>query len=225
MDLPMIWNELTNEQRDKFVEHGRDFHPDDIRSRAEHVIMFEDVKNALARWCPEKKTLKYIKNMEPWISPVSQVPNERKCISRDRDINLAKEDKMTVESNIFQIREPTVFTSFHIDDFPYTWTKMDTKMIKNIWDLEPEDRLNFIFSLMYARLTKILSALESDNVNHYENSALKEKYSRQRKGKSFENFAVLATTVHGALMHKQSLSEVNDVKFLVLQLFKSIPKS
>ena len=67
----------------------------------------------------------------------------------------------------------------------------------------------FIYTLMHKKMSEILVELESCNVLHHNMSALKVKHLDKRKGRSFQNYRVIGTTVHGALLHKQALSEVS----------------
>ena len=119
------------------------------------------------------------------------------------------------------MRESSDTIRFHIDDFPHDWRKGRTSKPHNLWDLEPEDRLKFIFSVIYKRLRKELAVLEGREVEHHTNGALRTKYLGMRKGRSYGNYSVIATTVHGALIHKRALSEVRIVQLLLkLLLFK-----
>ena len=210
IDLPALWSQLTQQQMEKFVEYTQEWHPEDLPNLGQHTsgdpIEFEWVEQAFDRWCPDNDILRMYRDLEGLPERVKQIPDERKI---RRDLENESEPDISVDTKVFQIAEPSVYRSFRIDEFPYKWHKMsNTKKIVQIWDLVPEQRLRFIYSLMYKRLSKVLKELEPRNVEHFNNSTLKQKYINHRKGKVYENFSVIATTVHGALIHKQALSKV-----------------
>ena len=217
IDLPGIWDELKNEQKKKFVEYVIEYHPDDMMTSQfedDDDIKFEKVSVAMKRWTRSaKEKLNNLKMSQPVVTRIVQIPNERKTIPRERDQDQHDaDDAVFAEAKIFHIEEPGEYTGFHIDEFPHDWEVMKTRRVKDIWDIEEEERLKFIFSLLYKRLEKIFKNLEPKTYEHYNMSALLAKHCNKKKGKSYENYAVLATTVHGAVIHKQALYEVLNLR-------------
>ena len=210
MDLCTLWDQLTDQQQDNFLQYALEWHTEDLTGvlyEPGDVIQFEDVEQAFDRWCPDSDLLRYYKEHEERPERVQQIPDERKI---SKQVENEPEPDISVDTQVFQIADPSEYRTFHIDDFPYKWRKMtNTKKIKQIWNLQPKDRLKLIYSLMYKRLSKVLKELAVRDVEHFNNSTLKQKYVNKRKGKVYENFSVIATTVHGALIHKQALSEVS----------------
>ena len=215
IDLPCLWGQLTQQQRENFVKYAQEWHPEDLPELGQYTsgdpIEFEWVEQAFDRWCPDNDILRMYRNSETPPKRVQQIPDERKT---RRDLENEPEPDISVDTKVFQIPEQSEYRSYRIDEFPYKWHKMsNTKKIDRIWDLQPDQRLQLIYSLMYKRLCKVLEELEPRTVEHFNNSTLKQKYINQRKGRVYENFSVIATTVHGALIHKQALSKVRTFNF------------
>ena len=213
MDLFSLWEQFTNQQRENFLKYALEWHSQDVPGvvyEPNGTINFRDVETALDRWCPEKDMLRYYKESGGEPSRVVQIPDERKV---SRDLENEEEGVISVDTKVFQIADTSEYRSFHMDDFPHGWRKMsNTKKVEQLWDLEVMERLKFIYSLMYRRLSKVVKDLDVRDVEHFHNSVLKQKYLNMRKGKIFQNFSVIATTVHGALLHKQALSKVSTSK-------------
>lgn len=217
IDLENIWKSFTDTQQIKFIEYAKEHFPDQEYQENQTERSYNKVHKALRRWCPD--TLHTYKNLEPKQEPVTVAPDPRKQ-------NKEEDEEATLEispnDKVFSIRDYDEDTiSFCVDEFPCNWRKMSTRSIEQPWDLTPEERLKFIYSLIYNNLHEALKGYitEQGHADHNAVSVAKQRFSWKRKGKLYKNYSVVATTVHGALIHKKALSEVQIIiysnKFLI----------